>query len=546
MAPVGDVLRGDLPWINVKDPAYGAKGDGTTDDSAAIRAAAAAANAVSGALLFPPGVYGMASEVATGANLRAIVGFAATIKRLTTAATKLFRINSAANTQVTGLIVDGNRGALTIADPTQFVDILQLGGKSIISGNRFLNAPGSSVAGQASAAQIFGNHFENWRDHAVYFSGTAATSNAKDILVTSNVFVHDSSTENGCIKFRNNVVNWTVSNNVVDLLCSTPFVQDDRSGTAGLGDELNYTNKRGIVTGNSGECVYFYGTLSVTPLADLATFATTTLSNNTVKCTFFAYLGDATYPGLGSLEIIGNNVDGVMVRIVNVLNTISAVEYANRLVMKNNAHTGRAISAISNLPRTVVYQGNDHTGTTAPFYFQNADTEVDTKTFDIVDNRSTVSSSSFFVSHSTLAPNTTLRIRRNRISGFTWIIDDLANGPLTVEIEHNETTGGGVTTPNNQEFSGGPGRVKMAFNKFGGRMVVENSASKSSCMLTRYNLFVHDNEAPVANAIQTSGTPITSYAGSNRLYHDRNWGVGMTVSNGYGAGVKAVLPVVAL
>jgi hypothetical protein len=44
--------------ISVKDPPYGAKGDGTTDDYAAIKAAAAAINtAGGGVLVFPPGTY---------------------------------------------------------------------------------------------------------------------------------------------------------------------------------------------------------------------------------------------------------------------------------------------------------------------------------------------------------------------------------------------------------------------------------------------------------------------------------------------------------
>ena len=57
----GDVSGGggsSLGWFNVTDPAYGAAGDGTTDDTAAINAAIAAVNANGrGVLYFPTGTY---------------------------------------------------------------------------------------------------------------------------------------------------------------------------------------------------------------------------------------------------------------------------------------------------------------------------------------------------------------------------------------------------------------------------------------------------------------------------------------------------------
>lgn len=43
--------------INVKDPVYGAVGDGVTDDTAAIQAADAAAALIGGVVYFPPGTY---------------------------------------------------------------------------------------------------------------------------------------------------------------------------------------------------------------------------------------------------------------------------------------------------------------------------------------------------------------------------------------------------------------------------------------------------------------------------------------------------------
>lgn len=60
------VLKGG-PWFDIR--AYGAIGDGTTDCSAAITNAIAAAGAVSGTLLIPPGTFRINSNVTTGSTV---------------------------------------------------------------------------------------------------------------------------------------------------------------------------------------------------------------------------------------------------------------------------------------------------------------------------------------------------------------------------------------------------------------------------------------------------------------------------------------------
>lgn len=54
-------------FFNVKDPAYGAVGDGVTDDTTAISAATTAANG--GIVFFPPGTYKITSLTLGGANI---------------------------------------------------------------------------------------------------------------------------------------------------------------------------------------------------------------------------------------------------------------------------------------------------------------------------------------------------------------------------------------------------------------------------------------------------------------------------------------------
>lgn len=62
------VLRGkyDVGTYNVRD--YGAKGDGVTDDVAAIEAAITAAQAVNGCVEFPPGTYLILSQIDVGST----------------------------------------------------------------------------------------------------------------------------------------------------------------------------------------------------------------------------------------------------------------------------------------------------------------------------------------------------------------------------------------------------------------------------------------------------------------------------------------------
>lgn len=63
-------------WVNVKDPAYGATGNGTTDDTAAIQAAL---NAATGPVVFPRGTYKLTAKLTVPSDNLLLVGDRATI-----------------------------------------------------------------------------------------------------------------------------------------------------------------------------------------------------------------------------------------------------------------------------------------------------------------------------------------------------------------------------------------------------------------------------------------------------------------------------------
>lgn len=120
------IVRGDTPYapvFNVKSPLYGARGDGTTDDSAAVQAAIdAASDAGGGVVYFPPGTYLVQLALASGVTLRG-AGAAATTLKLPDGATSGAVISSTGFSSLTGgdttggvyrcgvelLSVDGNR-----------------------------------------------------------------------------------------------------------------------------------------------------------------------------------------------------------------------------------------------------------------------------------------------------------------------------------------------------------------------------------------------------------------------------------------------------
>lgn len=107
----GSVGRLGLQWFNVQDPAYGAVGDGTTDDTTAIRAAISAAMLVGGVVYFPkPTSY---YKITGRLNLTAechLVGFTYPEIRQTTSNTQGIYI-TASNVTVRGLRVRGDGSA---------------------------------------------------------------------------------------------------------------------------------------------------------------------------------------------------------------------------------------------------------------------------------------------------------------------------------------------------------------------------------------------------------------------------------------------------
>jgi Pectate lyase superfamily protein len=92
-------------FTSVKDPAYGAKGDGVTDDTSAIVAALAASG---GTVFFPPGTYKIASPITLPQNAH-LLGFSSEAAILKfTGATTLFTTTAGGFTHFEKLGIYGN------------------------------------------------------------------------------------------------------------------------------------------------------------------------------------------------------------------------------------------------------------------------------------------------------------------------------------------------------------------------------------------------------------------------------------------------------
>jgi hypothetical protein len=83
-------------FVNVKDPAYGAVGDGVTDDTTAISAATTAANG--GIVFFPPGTYKITTLSLAGANINWLGSGAASSIISGTTSTSLIALTNNTNT----------------------------------------------------------------------------------------------------------------------------------------------------------------------------------------------------------------------------------------------------------------------------------------------------------------------------------------------------------------------------------------------------------------------------------------------------------------
>lgn len=90
------------PIFSVRDPAYGARGDGSTDDTAAIQAAVTAANAANADVYFPAGTYKLTGAITIYSNMRlfGVGGHLGSLLRQFTSNTAIFTYANAEGLEI--------------------------------------------------------------------------------------------------------------------------------------------------------------------------------------------------------------------------------------------------------------------------------------------------------------------------------------------------------------------------------------------------------------------------------------------------------------
>jgi hypothetical protein len=101
-----------LDWFVVTDPTYGAVGDGTTDDTAAIQAAIDAAELIHGTVYFPAGTYKITSVLSVGEDIRLLgsqvgQGSGSTIVQATNSTGAISVTTDAYRSSISCLTIDG-------------------------------------------------------------------------------------------------------------------------------------------------------------------------------------------------------------------------------------------------------------------------------------------------------------------------------------------------------------------------------------------------------------------------------------------------------
>ena len=199
--------------INVK--AFGATGDGTTDDRAAIQSAIDAADAAGGGeVFFPPGTYSIKTDATyVTVNLKANVslvgvGEASILKRDDDAKTDshVLTIANVSNVRISHLYFDGNSaqqvstGAeiMLVANPTPIENIVisecsfnDFKGAGVqVNGSEKQNASGVRITGCRFISTAALKHFvfANWKAPHIeivdnYFDGTSSDATANSIWV---------------------------------------------------------------------------------------------------------------------------------------------------------------------------------------------------------------------------------------------------------------------------------------------------------------------------------------------------------------------------
>lgn len=309
-----DILDGAIPNVyNVKGATYGALGDGSTNDLAAIQAAINAAKTAGGGIVwFPKGTYIVHGyvdlDLAHNVTLQG-VGAGTIIKQTNTT-----QILGAATASTDGLTIrdltlDGNR--TVVASTSVFGTYFQNCTNLLIHNVRVQNfhSDGIHIRLACDGVRIEGCHIENCRENGIYV-GAESTSPTPP-------------------------KNVTIVGNTIE---GTP-------GDSGNGILFQWGANNCTVSGNTIKSISEYGIL-VADSTDISIVGNTIISST--LCGIDVYAATAAFAS-NNVEIVGNNIsysvqDGIRLEAAAASNGVSRVTISGNSI-RNNAMNGIRIDA---------------------------------------------------------------------------------------------------------------------------------------------------------------------------------------------------------
>lgn len=321
--------------INVLD--YGATGNGTTDDTAAIQAAINSLSASGGQVLFPAGTYKVTSTITLSSNI-ALVGNAKSVINLNVTEIGLSIPVSGTNITVSDLSFTGTCARVISSAPTGVctnIKILNntisgatLAGAGYTSGIFLLGASNCLVEGNILTGNGLGANNGFCADIAFYAPNSSSVGMRNKIL-------------NNTCKSTQVIFNF-LAFNISNCLISGNFISGAKTST----------------TNNDGYGIVVYDTASYTLPYSLTNF--NTISNNTVTGT----QGTGIYvASCDNTTITGNTVSYVGAVQLDPTLPVGGI-VLNGLFSSQNTITGNTISSsgkdgiVSSSNTTTTISGN--------------------------------------------------------------------------------------------------------------------------------------------------------------------------------------------
>lgn len=165
--------------VNVLD--YGATGDGTTDDAAAVQLALNAG----GTVFFPVGTYLIGTTLDVLSNTQVLLDQNATVKAKSTLSGNLFSVNARTNVKFTGGIFDGNKANAASATAVIYIynsSSVWVNNTTVQNGKvRNINVEGPSTSSVSKNIFIQNNSINNATNVGITFTYTG------NILIENNI-----------------------------------------------------------------------------------------------------------------------------------------------------------------------------------------------------------------------------------------------------------------------------------------------------------------------------------------------------------------------